>query len=330
MNLTNHTPYTAAYNVGLMPDGRHCVVVVIKATYRIGADDPRLAETQLPLYDTDAYTGEPGASSLLYDNDFAPYKPRCDVILHNPIAYALNGRPTQSLEVGLHIGTCAKTYRVVGKREWQRRLFVSTPSEAQRFTEQPLSWEIAYGGTDHDAYPEPERSEAYTPNPVGIGYRRKVKAKHIWDTPVAQTEALPYPIKDCTVRYPPQGYGPIARNWQTRSQYAGTYDDHWAKHNKPFLPDDFDEQYYQVAPPDQQIAYPTGGEHLTLRNLNPTGYLHLHLPRLDVPVNLKLNRGSETLSPKVDTITLDPTAEWMTLVARARYPLRNNIFEVQV
>jgi len=329
MDITNHTPYTAAYNVGLLPSGRHCVVVVIKATYHITDTGLEVAEEQQSLQDTDAYTGEPGASSLLYDNDFAPYKPRCDVLLHNPTAYAPNGQPVTAVEVALHVGACAKKFRVIGPRVWQRGLLVSTPSPAQPFTQQPLSWEIAYGGTDHTAYPEPERSAAYTPNPVGLGYWHKTKAKHVWDTPVAQTEDLAYPIKDCSAHYPPQGFGPIARNWQARSQYAGTYDDHWAQHNKPFLPDDFDEQFYQVAPPDQQIAYPTGGENITLRNLNPTGYLHFNLPQLDVPVILKLNRGTEALSPQVDTLTLDPTAEWLTLVARAHHPLRNNIHEVQ-
>ncbi|NHZ66942.1 DUF2169 domain-containing protein [Massilia sp. CCM 8694] len=48
----------------------------------------------------------------------------------------------------------------------------------------------------------------------------------------------------------------IGRHWEPRSQYVGTYDKHWEEEVFPSLPEDFDEQHYQCAPEDQQIAYP--------------------------------------------------------------------------
>jgi len=40
------------------------------------------------------------------------------------------------------------------------------------------------------------------------------------------------------------------------SQYSGTYDEAWQRDMAPLLPEDFDEQFFQRAPPDQQIPYP--------------------------------------------------------------------------
>ena len=40
----------------------------------------------------DTFTGEPGFSAPVYEVDFAPRKPRCDVLLVGS-AYAPEGRP---------------------------------------------------------------------------------------------------------------------------------------------------------------------------------------------------------------------------------------------
>jgi hypothetical protein len=34
----------------------------------------------------------------------------------------------------------------------------------------------------------------------------------------------------------------------TTSFLAGTYDEHWLNETRPFLPADFDDQYFQAAP----------------------------------------------------------------------------------
>ena len=331
MQLHNHTRYQAGYATGILTTGQYCVVVAVKATYRITSlDDPELplAEEQQPLHDTDGYSGEPGDSSPLYDNDFAPYKPQCDVLLPTPVAYTPHGRPATQVPVAVQIGNWRKTFRVVGPRLWERGI-MTTASKPQPFTRQPLSWEIAYGGTDTVAYPEPDRVDAFLYNLVGIGYWRKPKRKYLHGSPLARTEALDQPINDPGARYLPQGFGPIARNWQPRSTYGGTYDDDWIRHTKPFLPADFDTQYYQSALPDQQIPYPEGGEIITLTHLTPEGELSFVLPRFRVPISLQTQRGQRvTLQPVVDTITIDAEARQLTLVARAHHPFIHTIHEI--
>src|SRR5438445_3864313 len=103
MNLVNATKMQAGYNIGIQPDGRELLVVVVKGTFAIPKDEkqePKLAEEQAPLVMTDVFTGEPGFSAPLYENDFAPRKPRCDVLLTGS-AYAPSGIPTERLTVSL-------------------------------------------------------------------------------------------------------------------------------------------------------------------------------------------------------------------------------------
>src|SRR5271166_6340069 len=121
MELINATGMQAGYTMGLQPDGRELLVVVVKGTFTIPKDpkqEPELAEEQVPLVAADVFTGEPGFSAPLYESDYPPHKPRCDVLL-NGSAYAPDGKPATRVVVGLRIGTMAKSFEVVGKRVWR-------------------------------------------------------------------------------------------------------------------------------------------------------------------------------------------------------------------
>src|SRR5687768_12055375 len=115
----------AGYTLGLDPDGRERVVVAVKGTFMIprAGLPARLADEQAPLVMADEFTGAPGFSATLYESDFPPVKPRCDVLL-NGSAYAPGGRPAYSVPVGLRVGAMSKAFNVVGNRRWE----VSIPS----------------------------------------------------------------------------------------------------------------------------------------------------------------------------------------------------------
>jgi hypothetical protein len=53
---------------------------------------------------SDVFFGEPGLSAPKYEVDFAPRKPRCDLLL-NATAYAPEGRTAEHVTVGVRIGT---------------------------------------------------------------------------------------------------------------------------------------------------------------------------------------------------------------------------------
>jgi len=106
MNLVNATKLVAGYTLATDKTGREWLVVVAKGTYGIPDHPDRasaLLAEQIPLVTTDVFTGEPGFSAPLYEIDFAPPKPRCDVLL-NGSCYAPGGRPAPYVEVAMEVG----------------------------------------------------------------------------------------------------------------------------------------------------------------------------------------------------------------------------------
>src|SRR5262245_3306564 len=150
MNLVNPTKLAADYNANTAPDGREWLVVVAKGTYAIPdrEDQPaRLTDEPMPLVTTDEFTGEPGFSAALYENDFAPRKPRCDVLL-NGSAYAPWGEPAERVRVTLQVGALSKSFDVVGNRVYKAGALYMAVSAVTPFTVMPISYNNAFGGVD--------------------------------------------------------------------------------------------------------------------------------------------------------------------------------------
>ena len=98
MNLTNATKFRAATTMGMEPSGRELVVVAVKGTFAFPVEGGEVlrAKRQAPLVEADVFAGEPGLSAPLAESDFAPKKPKCDVLL-NGTAYAPGGKPAESV-----------------------------------------------------------------------------------------------------------------------------------------------------------------------------------------------------------------------------------------
>jgi hypothetical protein len=190
----------------------------------------------------------------------------------------------------------------------------------------PITYAYAFGGTDKSRGEKKIRS--FVSNPIGRGYRRYMTGIH--GEPLPNTEELRHPIRSSRRRYRPMAFGPVGRNWQPRAGLAGTYGQKWLKTLVPFFPDDFDEFYFQAAPPDQQMPYPRGGERVELDNLSPEGRLAFQLPQdLHMPVLFVRPDGEEqTLAANVDTIVIEPDQGRFMLTWRAVLPLRRNCFEI--
>ena len=149
MNLLNATGMAAGYTMGMDKAGYEHVVVVVKGTFTLPkpGETPKLADEQVPLVDADLFTGEPGLSATLVECDYAPEKPRCDVLL-NGAAHAPNGRPVERVAVGLQVGAWRKSFAVWGNREWRRAGIGYAPSAPEPFERMPISYDNAFGGTD--------------------------------------------------------------------------------------------------------------------------------------------------------------------------------------
>jgi len=329
MELINATKMVAAYAPGLQPDGRELLVVVVKGTFSFPRDgkEPVLAKEQMPLVMSDEFTGEPGFSAPKYESDFAPIKPRCDVLL-NGSAYAPGGIPVERVEVGLRVGTMAKAFAVVGNRTWKKSLLGISATRPEPFAVMPISYDNAFGGIDKNN-PDEKKHKFYLENHAGKGFHGELAAEFINGAPLPNTEELSQRVTSPKGKYRPMAFGPVGRAWQPRPKFAGTYDENWKDNVFPFLPEDFDNRYYQSAPEDQQIDYPKGGEDVELVNLVPQGRLTFKLPTLEVPIEFFLRDDSrQSVSAPIDTVIIEPDLDQFLLVWRTVLPLKRNMFEV--
>ena len=329
MELINATRMVAGYNMGLEPSGRELLVVVIKGTFVLPkpGEQVRLADEQLPLVMADTFTGEPGFSAPIYEIDFAPRKPACDVLLVGH-ARAPEGRQVTRLRVGLRVGPMEKAFDVVGDRVWQAGVTGITTSAPQPFTEMPISYDRAFGGADRNSENEKEH-DAYLPNPVGRGWHKHLKNAWVDGKPLPNTEELGKTVGFPGDKYKPMALGPLGRGWPQRARYAGTYDQQWLDDVFPFLPKDFHERYYLAAPEDQQVPQPKGPMEVVLSGFTADGVRQFVLPHFDAPVHVFPKRGErEDLSATLDTIVFEPDHEHLTMSWRVARPLKKSMHEI--
>jgi len=330
MNLINATKMAAGYTMGTQPDGRELLVVVVKGTFTIprSGEEPRLAEKQVPLVMTDVFTGEPGFSAPLYEIDYAPRKPRCDVLL-NGSAHAPGGKPAERVTVSLRVGSLRKSFDVVGNRVWTSGLLGFSPSKPEPFTAMPISYNNAFGGVDKTRDDE-KQHHWYPTNHAGTGYYYHPSAKAVEGKPVCNTEETGKHVTRPDGDYRPMAFGPIGRAWKQRIALAGTYDQKWLDQKFPFLPDDFQDAYYQTAPADQQIDFPRGGEEIELVNLTRGGRTGFKLPTVGVPFEFYYRNGDPKKAEGViDTLVVEPDSGRFMLSWRTCLPLRRNLHEIR-
>ncbi|MBI5255973.1 MAG: DUF2169 domain-containing protein [Burkholderiales bacterium] len=328
MRFTNVSDLPAGWTLGFRRDGRELLVVIVKATFDLPGNDeePQLAAEQLPLVKADEFSGEPGLSAPLRDTDYAHTKPGCDVLLLGS-AHAPGGQPVTRLPVGLKVGPLIKQFLVVGPRWWQKRMVGLDASAPQAFVQQPISYDLAFGGTDRSREAE-GRVDTYLPNPVGCGWWPRTD--RIDSQPLPATEEIGQPIEAPDRPYRPQAFGPLGRHWLPRARYAGTYDQQWIETTAPLWPNDFDERYFQAAPEDQILPSLQGGEEVVLKHLTPDGLRRFRLPAVAMPVTFIPHRGRDlTREASVDTLVIEPDAGRFSLTWRCVLPLARSVFDVR-
>lgn len=329
MFIVNPTAYAVGWNVGYRPDGREVAVVVVKGTFVLSACNDhgtRLAEHQQPLYEADVLGQDPARNAPIHENDFALFKPHCDVLLHGK-AHAPDGRPVKKLEAGFLVGNCRKVLAVWGHREWRKGPLGAVASSPVPFESQDITYDKAFGGTDIDPE-DPACIEMYRTNPSGTGYCRF--PRNLSGMPLPVTEEIGHPVTNPTGQYRPMAFGPLGRHWLPRCGYAGTYDARWQQEKMPFLPDDFDPRYYQCAPLDQQMPYPQGGEPIVLINLALQPRLDARIPRETLYVRFVRKRAPVMeVRAQIDTVLIEPEEDRLCLTWRATCPLERDAFELR-
>lgn len=326
LQLKNKTRLAAALYSAPDPDGVETLFAVVKGTFTLG---PRVeeAEQQVPVLMADRFRGDALKTSIAEPGDASLAKPGTDVLLFGH-AYGPGGRPTTRAEVSFRAGPVEKRIVVFGNRRWGGTILTRI-SAPEPFEKMPLVWERAFGGTEPPSG-DPPRADGEDRNPVGTGFRSRMSARKLEDVVLPNLEDPSRLISSPGDRPAPAGFGAIAPHWKPRPTYAGTYDEAWRRSRAPFLPDDFDPRFLQVAPEDQQVpGYLRGGEQVEIAGATPSGAVRFSLPSRRVDVFFHLDSGVERRPANLDTVILRPDESRLVLVWRAALPCDKRLLKVR-
>jgi hypothetical protein len=249
-------------------------------------------------------------------------------VVLNGSAYDPRGIAAKGVEVGLRVGSMSKSFAVVGNRVWEAGWLGICASRPQPFVKLPISYDVAFGGVDK-SHPNEKKHKAFLENPAGRGFHSNFAKAAVHGKPLSNTEEVGQTVRQPDGKYRAMSFGPIGRAWPPRPKFAGTYDQAWLDNVFPFLPQDFDERYYQCAPPDQQMDYARGGEDVVLLNLTPEGRVDFKLPTVSVPIAFyRRNEPELVVEAVADTVIIEPDLNRLMMVWRAALPLKKNMFEV--
>jgi hypothetical protein len=188
---------------------------------------------------------------------------------------------------------------------------ISQPSPFQMM---PMVYERAYGGQ----YILDEKTFRQESNPVGLGFVGKRNKTQVDGLPLPNLENPDELITNIKDEPKAACFASIAPYWKPRSNFAGTYDDKWQASCAPYLPDDFDKRFSNVAGSD--LIYPEylqGGELVEITNMHAQGNLKFTIPH--VKLNCEVNIANNTIKPlfSLETLLLEPNDLTICMVWRA-------------
>lgn len=309
--------YTTLYAAD--EEGRPLAVPLLRATLEIDkAGGPlRVAEKQIESLPAGEFWFDKDDSSYKYEPEVAFVKVATDVVL---LGHAQATAPNISmLDVGLKVGPVQKVARVFGDRYWVKQGGTIVATRPLPFERMPLVYERAFGGWDR-AHVDQSHWRFDSRNPVGRGFGDPLRYVEEGKVPLPNVESPTEPLRRYGDAPVPVGFGFTSPHWQSRAQFAGTYDEAWAKERKPLLPKDFDRRFFNAASPGLIAAgYLTGGEDVVVVNASPVPQLRFKLPGLPPPVSeIELRGGTSVrLAMNLDTVVVDTDAMLVILIWRA-------------
>lgn len=308
MDLVTLCPFAASTVVWQANSGAFALTVIVKATFVLRAGTAELASEQDPIVEKDRFYDEDPRRSVRFPSDVVPYKPRADVLLVGH-AYAPDKQPVRSIVTRFVVGDMDKSIEVFCDRAF--RVLDAQLLEGKRFTQLPLVWERASGGAE-------------SANPVGKRFDGPTDA--YGTIAIANLQPPGHFVSRRSDTFVPMCYGPIAPTWPGRTQRLGRLSRtilETAWHEKP-LPVDLDPTFFQVAPPDQNVAEIRANERIVLENLHPEhAHLVTSLPELRPRAIVDRATGErEEVALVGDTLFVDTDRGVCCVVWRGRIGLR--------
>ena len=315
LQFRNQTPFNGT--ITMFPDagGIDTVFAILKGTFTLSST-PTVADEQLPVTVTPEHFGDPASTSISRPSDISLTKQATDLVVVGH-AVAPHGRVVTIMDVGLRLGPLSMSVRVFGDRVWENNGATYSISQPRPFDSIPLVWERAFGGTDNTAdglCQEPR-------NPVGTGFRASNGIEPIVGVRLPNVEDPNDLIGSWKQAPRPAGFAPIAPHWEPRRSYAGTYDQQWQETRSPYLPEDFDPRFLQIAPPGLIApGYLRGGEPGELLGFTQEGILPFVLPSPQLRVTFRVDGAPNEQPVLLDTVVLEPTERRVSMVWRSALP----------
>jgi uncharacterized protein YjbI with pentapeptide repeats len=302
LRIVKETPFEFGFLHWQVRPPEGALMIFLKGTFDLVHDGVCAVAAEQRLIGGPVHWDDDPDQSLMLDGDFAVLKPRaeCHFVGH---AHAPGGEPAGSLLAGFRVGAVSRNLAVFGDRSFDGYGAVSAPTP---FLKMPVRWELAFGGP------------ANLRNPVGRGMvavdteqGRRVQLPNLEDSAELISSASDRPRPAC--------FAPVPPAWAERTRKAGTYDQRWLKTRWPWLPEDFDYNYYNSAPSPQQVdGYWRGDEAVGLQHLAASQTIvRSRLPGLRGRCFAEVRRGAALEFVEVplrcDTVTLDGDAEQCVL-----------------
>jgi len=331
MELRNHSPFPPLLFQSRDVERHDFGVVVLRGTFDLAANRPLTpAVQQDPLVLADEYLGEPGRSSILVENNLAPYKPRGDLQIIAD-AVAPGGIPQDHWDAAVRFGSQIHRFSVTGPRKWTRSLRGWTLGAPRPTVRVPVIYENAFGGTIRTK-DVPESS--YEGNPVGKGWGLNRLPRDLVEADAPSL--VPFGRYNFSVddELPVVGLLPIPPQWKKRRDFAGTFSTYWEKTRWPDLPEDFRFDFYNSSP----LQFSDGGffhgnEELEFLNLHAISPLRIQLPDIQLHGLVRCLNGQILPTPiNLDTVSIDLKQNRVYLVWRGIFPVDNpiRVFEVRL
>jgi uncharacterized protein YjbI with pentapeptide repeats len=322
LDLINTSKLEFAFIVGKMVPPQYAMSLIVKGTFDLinGSPAGLSGEQLVPTGDIYYPEDEEMAGAPWYESDFAPFKPRADILLVGK-CHAPDGYRFQASQVTFRVGHIEKKLKVFGDRHWRLGILGASATDPDPTAVVALRYENSYGGAGYDE------------NPVGKGYVKQHDKFGHRKRMLANIIALSDHLDGPRQKIAPAGFGPLGKFWQHRKGKLGTYKGDWLKQRWPWFPADFDWGFFNAAPQDQQVeGYLTGQEKLYFENLHDQ---HPHysseLPGLRVRSfvekhALKKEDGTtfEEVSMKLDTLWVDMDDEKLVLIWRGWTSVQND------
>lgn len=334
LHTHNLTPFAWTSSEKMAPGHRVCDIVIVKCSVPLAPSlDAAVCKPQQaqhsPIHMADmGWQSELGAyAPLRVAGDVVLFKPATDVLITGEALPQGSQSPYWPAQINVKTTTELRqqTLLLHAPRQWCWSLLKGWQLVYTDATHSlPLRYEQAYGGS----YRDKDEWHYHEANPAGRGWLPVNRLDTHVHYEAAQIELRGDPLKHIEKPIATPALGPIARPWDLRSQYAGTYDQQWqAQAPHPELgwdyPQDFDLRFFQAAAPGLVFTpHFSGGEAIELLGLADRPALYGQIPRWQPKLALRGPLRSEPyIAPmRLDTVEIDLEEQRLHLLWRSSLP----------